>query len=1121
MTSDFGKCFHKFWMILLLLGPGLLKADEGLWQVDHFENGTPSTGTAWWTGCDSNHLGTTLSPIPFIPEKDGSPLSPGHCAHIWGHYGKNQAPWPYAQLSLSLDASNGPFALTSFKAIRFYAKGDGKVYKVVIQKSSVTDYGDYEFTFTASKDWTLVEVPLKSFTQPSWAKQVPPGFADATVLKFCPTVNEADFDLSVDDVAFEKDPALQIQAPPALGSGITELSPQDMESKKNSFHTLNLASFSDRNLLDQPQGTGWTGQGQNSVYDLPFGLNSFNGVPFDIATAPHKQCLVLRGQNNQAFPATADITVGDKASALYFLQGAAWAAPIVGTYTVIYSDGTQEEIPLRNNIEVFDWWTPGTSSVARIGWTGANPEKDPVGLTLFCWPNPHPEKMIAKITASTPGDSAFLMLAGLTLGKEGAFLPKVEPKIYDTKDWFAALPIDVKARKGTALDMSGLLDAPAGKHGKLGTKGESFVFTDGTPARFWGINLVASCNFPTHEQADWLAETLSQMGVNMTRHHHMDAPWASRNIFGNKADTLTLDPESLDRFDYLVAQLQKKGIYQYFDLIVHRKALAADGVKDPDSVPNGYKIEGEFDPQLIKLEQGYIQQLLTHKNPYTGKIYAEDPAVCLMEVMNEDSLFYRDGDSGEFGIPSPYYRQEFNNLFNQWLVANFKNRKTLEKRWTPESDETNKKGLAPPEDPKKGSVAVISSWRNDDRKAFSRARQKDTFRFYYETQLKFYQGQRDFVKSLGGMALITGSNHWTDLPADLFANSQMDYIDRHNYWANPDGGWGYNPSVTFDPRSMLKDSKGNLLNSLGQKRVLGMPYIVTEWQSSAPNDYREEAELAMAAACDLQGWNALQFAFSHSDSFDGPLDNNFNVDNQPAQMALWPATALLYYRQDIKESDTEAWQPLTDEEALDPESQYTLPPILSWTRKTGVKFTGTTHAPVDLGALMNGVLQSKKVSSTTKEITYDYGQGLLTLDTSKTQGFSGFTSGAPLTLSGMSVDLKNSYGLVLVQALDANPIPYSNRLLVTAVGNAINTGMETVPAGNRLKDPGKAPVLVEPMVGSLHILNLKGDLSKLSVYSLNPSGERVKKISFDRNNGDVSFEMKSEYQALNYEIVVR
>ncbi len=446
------KCLIKnLWslgVILVLFAPGLLQATDNLWKVDDFESGSPSTGTAWWTGCDNNHLGTSLSPIPFVPDMGGSPLSPGHCAHIWGRFGKNQAPWPYAQLSLALDASNGPFTLTPFQAVRFYAKGDGKVYKVVIQKAAVTDYGDYEFTFTATAAWTLVEVPFKSFAQPSWAKTVAPGFADAKVLKFCPSVNDADFDLSVDDVAFVKDPNAKAQAPSVAGEGITELSSKEMEAKRDSFQTLSLTVASNRNFEDNPQGTGWTGQGQNSIYDLPFGLHSFNGVPFDISAAPQRQCMVLRGQNNPAYPVSADIPVGAKASALYFLQGAAWAAPKVGSYRVIYGDGTSEEITVRNNIEVFDWWTPGTSPVARIGWTGANPMKDPVGLTLFCWPNPHPEKTIAKITASTPGDSAYLMLAGLTLGKVGAFLPLVTPKVYDTKDWFPARAWTTRSARG-------------------------------------------------------------------------------------------------------------------------------------------------------------------------------------------------------------------------------------------------------------------------------------------------------------------------------------------------------------------------------------------------------------------------------------------------------------------------------------------------------------------------------------------------------------------------------------------------------------------------------------------------------------------------------------------------
>ena len=269
---------------------------------------------------------------------------------------------------------------------------------------------------------------------------------------------------------------------------------------------------------------------------------------------------------------------------------------------------------------------------------------------------------------------------------------------------------------------------------------------------------------------------------------------------------------------------------------------------------------------------------------------------------------------------------------------------------------------------------------------------------------------------------MTGSNHWTDIPADLYANAQMDYIDRHNYWANPEGGYGYSPSVTYDPRSMMRDSQGNLLNPLGRKRVLGMPYIVTEWQSAAPNDYREEAELVMATACDLQGWSALEFAFSHSDSFDGALDNNFNVDNQPAQMALWPATALLFHRQDVKESRTTAWQPLTDEEALDPEAAYTLPPLLSWMRKTGVKFTGTSHAPSRFRGPPERRHENQEGVQLHEGSHLRLRPGPADRGFAPDAGFSGFAPGAPLTLSGLSVDLKNNYGVVLVQSLNAKPI---------------------------------------------------------------------------------------------------
>jgi hypothetical protein len=229
----------------------------------------------------------------------------------------------------------------------------------------------------------------------------------------------------------------------------------------------------------------------------------------------------------------------------------------------------------------------------------------------------------------------------------------LKPITYDTKDWFEAEGLDLAARRGSALDASAILDKPAGKYGWVRPKGEGFVFAKtGKPVRFFGIIIVAGANFPSHEQAEAMAELMAQMGVNMTRHHHADAPWATHNFFGKGASTRQLDAESMERFDYLVYQLQKRGIYQYYDMLVHRQPLAADGIKEPKSMINGFKMEGEFAPDAIALEKEFIRQFLGHKNPYTGKKYGADPSVA---GLNRAS--WRTSMAQEFwrpwAIPSP------------------------------------------------------------------------------------------------------------------------------------------------------------------------------------------------------------------------------------------------------------------------------------------------------------------------------------------------------------------------------------------------------------------------------------------------------------------------------------
>ena len=74
-------------------------------------------------------------------------------------------------------------------------------------------------------------------------------------------------------------------------------------------------------------------------------------------------------------------------------------------------------------------------------------------------------------------------------------------------------------------------EKPAGKHGFCRVEGEQFVFEDGTPARFWGVNFNGGANFPEHDYAEKVARRLAQSGCNIVRFHQLDAEWDSPNIY--------------------------------------------------------------------------------------------------------------------------------------------------------------------------------------------------------------------------------------------------------------------------------------------------------------------------------------------------------------------------------------------------------------------------------------------------------------------------------------------------------------------------------------------------------------------------------------------------------------
>ena len=129
---------------------------------------------------------------------------------------------------------------------------------------------------------------------------------------------------------------------------------------------------------------------------------------------------------------------------------------------------------------------------------------------------------------------------------------------------------------GSAADVSALTTGPAGAHGFVRVEGGRLLTSAGE-LRLSGANLTGPGNFPSKPDAVKLAEKLMRFGINAVRLHYMDpvGEYANFMMSGEPClcarGTNDLDfafmPEQLDKLEFLVAELKKRGIY--IDLNLH------------------------------------------------------------------------------------------------------------------------------------------------------------------------------------------------------------------------------------------------------------------------------------------------------------------------------------------------------------------------------------------------------------------------------------------------------------------------------------------------------------------------------------------------------------------------
>ena len=239
---------------------------------------------------------------------------------------------------------------------------------------------------------------------------------------------------------------------------------------------------------------------------------------------------------------------------------------------------------------------------------------------------------------------------------------------------FAPPPFDASKN---AVDVSWMNEAPAGKNGFIRAQGERFVDGQGKTVRFWGVNVSYQGAFPDKDKAPLIAARLAKLGFNAVRLHQYETSavpgslWKGGGIGSSRiAQPREVDSEQLDRLDFFVAELIKRGIYINLNLHVGREAVESDGVMQVRDLPDKDKGVNFYDKNLIALQNEFSRLMLTHENPYLGHALKDEPGLAMVELTNENSLLGL-WLAGKFNDIPPDYQAPLRERWNEWLKSRY------------------------------------------------------------------------------------------------------------------------------------------------------------------------------------------------------------------------------------------------------------------------------------------------------------------------------------------------------------------------------------------------------------------------------------------------------------------
>ena len=751
-------------------------------------------------------------------------------------------------------------------------------------------------------------------------------------------------------------------------------------------------------------------------------------------------------------------------------------------------------------------------------------------------PNDHPVKL--KIKKGTN-----LLAAVVEAGSAGWRFtwgvpsPQPSPLHYRIGREYQALDLSkVTVTPGSALDLSSLTDAPAGKYGRIIRRKGQFAYEKAPEktVRLFGFNNIhtevwykifgkAIPRGEFEKNAKELARAIRAQGYNYVRLHGIDL-----DIMRGSTRDLVFDPESMDRWDFLLAEFKKQGIYvkyvvfsyNFYGLVTNYQNSMRGKDMHRLMFLSGRPFERE------RFVRG-MRQMLQHVNPYTGLAWKNDPVIAVVDIYNEEHAGHLRVREVAAMYPQEY--RFFVKRWGEWLKKRYAGRQDL-------PSTLRKNGFSSPPVPRTGHGG------ND--------LIDDYGRFLYECAVESNTWAVREIRKTGYQGLITNC-HCT-LFQDIAASwSSLPTIDAHTYFMHPSQG----SPQKVDQQSSISQLAG-CFTGVNSSRLAGRPFSIGEYLYTFWNRYQYEQPLTFGAYAALNRYSSLEI---YSLPVQLRVNTNmwneklwaFNVANSGVLRGGEFITAMLFKRGDVTPaphrlhllvpqqflSRNGSWLkavnsrqnklallsdfslvfpdlPLPEGESMperadlsflpagvsevnaqewftsvveSPAGEFSMDAAVKELRKKGILPPGNVTNPA------RGVYQSE-----TGELTLFGNEKKMTVITRKTEAVARPGSASRITLDALTVKRNSADAMIAATSIDNLPLEESKRVVLVISTDNVNNGMKMTWDRSTLIDRGKPPVLYR--TGEYEIV-LRNRNASFRCYALNLAGDRKEELPVSLEKG--------------------